>query len=316
MHPQVSAVQQERALYIQVSVLTPAPAREWGSATTNRAFGFSKAVGIMLWLLTHIRALPPVLAMLGGKHNNGVHQCLYLQGQCLPSPAQPANAFSFVNDSPSHIVAALFKLLLFYWVSGWMRPQASLLRGHFGIFGYQLHWFARPDSLRAHLSGVYSRGQGAWCGMPAPQSSRRSSHLVRSLSIVCDHTKGEVLARVSLFLSYPSQCGPFYPLLWSRCSASSQVLFRGNWSTCSSIFVVSVRGGKFRPFLCHHLDSTALPLSFSLYLQMGIFKLSLIAYCHEHYKQSKIIPIITVLVFLPSYEHFNTEITQPHSTLK
>lgn len=209
-------MQQERALYVQVSVLTPAPARERGSATSNRAFGFSKAVGIMLWLLTHIRALPPVLAMLGGKHNNGVHQCLHLQGQFLPSPAHPANAFSFVNDSPSHRDAALFKLL-FYWVSGWMRPQASLLRGHFRIFGYQLHWFSKPDSLQAHLSGVYSRGQGAWCGMSAPQSSRRSSHLVRSLPMCAITPRWGFGKSVSL---------PLLPLsMWSFSSTVVEQVF-------------------------------------------------------------------------------------------
>lgn len=45
---------------------------------------------------------------------------------------------------------------------------------------------------------------------------------------------------------------PFSPLRW-RCSASFQVLIRGNCSFSSCIFVVSVEG-EFRVYLCHHLE--------------------------------------------------------------
>lgn len=60
-----------------------------------------------------------------------------------------------------------------------------------------------------------------------------------------------------------------------------------------------------------------MPLSFSLNLQMQRdIKPSLIPYCHEFYKPSKITPIIIIWLFLPSYASLKTEITQHHSTKK
>lgn len=56
----------------------------------------------------------------------------------------------------------------------------------------------------------------------------------------------------SVFLLLLLLTWSFFSLLWNRCSASSQVLFRGNCFICSCIFVVSVDIGKFRIFPCYH----------------------------------------------------------------
>ena len=56
-----------------------------------------------------------------------------------------------------------------------------------------------------------------------------------------------------------------------NCWSSSQVLFRGNWSICRSIFVVSMRGIKFRLFLHHSLEPSLLGFqmaTFSLCVHM------------------------------------------------
>ena len=59
----------------------------------------------------------------------GVYQCLHLGGAFPPFLALPVDTSRFTNDSPSHIVFALFKLLLFHWVSGWVKLHMSHLRG-------------------------------------------------------------------------------------------------------------------------------------------------------------------------------------------
>lgn len=59
----------------------------------------------------------------------------------------------------------------------------------------------------------------------------------------------------------PISMWPFYPLMWSRCSASPHVVFRGICSIHSSISVASVGGGEFRIYLYCHLGQ---PLYFSI----------------------------------------------------
>lgn len=88
--------------------------------------------------------------------------------------------------------------------------------------------------------------------MPTPCSSGRSAYLVRFFPAVCCHTG--VGQRKFLCLSYLSWYGSLYPLLWNRCSGSSQVFFRRNLSKCSFIFVLSMGRGKCKLFLCCHLE--------------------------------------------------------------
>lgn len=70
---------------------------------------------------------------------------------------------------------------------------------------------------------------------------------------VCHQAGGGVFGdSISLSLLPILMCF-FYLLFWGRCSASSQILFRGNLSICSYIFIVFMGGGKLRLFLSHHL---------------------------------------------------------------
>ena len=47
---------------------------------------------------------------------------------------------------------------------------------------------------------------------------------------------------------------PFYPLLWSKYSTSSSVLFRGISSIYTCTFAVSIGRCEFRTFLCQYLE--------------------------------------------------------------
>lgn len=54
----------------------------------------------------------------GGVCNNGVSQHLHFLGISQLCPAPLADASRSANESPSHIISVLFKLLLFCWVWG------------------------------------------------------------------------------------------------------------------------------------------------------------------------------------------------------
>lgn len=102
------------------------------------------------------------------------------------------------------------------------------------------------------------QGRGAWCGVQTSCYVRRKFIYIyilfcflRSLPIVGRHIRGGVSGKCVFLPVLQISTWPFYPLLWNRCSASSQVLFRGYCSMCGCICAVSVGGGKFRIFLCH-----------------------------------------------------------------
>lgn len=65
-------------------------------------------------------------------------------------------------------------------------------------------------------------------------------------------SRGGVLMSMSLPL-LPISLWNFYPLLWN-CSASSQVLFRGNFSICSCTSVVSMGKGEIMILLYCHFE--------------------------------------------------------------
>lgn len=67
-----------------------------------------------------------------------------------------------------------------------------------------------------------------------------------------------VLGKSASLPLLPNLMSSFYSLLWSRCSASSQVFFRGDRYTCGYMFVVSMGGSKFRIFLCLHFEQPPL----------------------------------------------------------
>lgn len=75
----------------------------------------------------------------------------------------PAEFLRLPNEFTSYMIWALFKLLPFSWVPGWV----SLLTVHLGANLHSLHpcgfpgskrcWFSKPSVLRAHLSGAGSQ---------------------------------------------------------------------------------------------------------------------------------------------------------------
>ena len=122
----------------------------------------------------------------------------------------------------------------------------------FGSPGGEPHWFSKPDVLGAHFFGTGPDGCGGCCGVWTPCFLGRSSAVV----IVGHHAVGGVFVET---FSLPTSVWPLYPLLCRNCSASFQTFFRGNGSTSSWAFGVSVGGGEFRIFLHHHVE---LPLQF------------------------------------------------------
>ena len=93
---------------------------------------------------------------IGGKHSSGIRQSLRL---CRAFPlfsAPSASAFRFTNGLPSHTVWALFELLLFYWLLGWVKLPVSPLRRvslfpiHFDFLSqtsWGLIFWRRPQGL-------------------------------------------------------------------------------------------------------------------------------------------------------------------------
>lgn len=63
------------------------------------------------------------------------------------------------------------------------------------------------------------------------------------------HTRGRVFGNTMSLPLLPIWMSPFYPLLWSRHSASFQVFFRGNCSICSCRFGCVHGGDEVRIFL-------------------------------------------------------------------
>ena len=121
----------------------------------------------------------------------------------------------------------------------------------FGSPGGKPHWFSKPDVLGPHLFGTGPSGCDAWCGVWTPCFLGRSSVFVRSPWLWVTMLWVEYLSRPFLL---SISVWPFYPLLCRNCSASFQAFFRGNGSTSSWGFGVSVGGGEFRIFLHHHVE--------------------------------------------------------------
>ena len=75
------------------------------------------------------------------------------------------------------------------------------------------------------------KGWGTWCEAQTPCfSGSRSVVLLRSLLIVGCHTGGGFFCETVFLPLLHVWMWPFCPVLWSSCSASSQVLFRENCS--------------------------------------------------------------------------------------
>ena len=64
-----------------------------------------------------VRVGHTVLVRLMDSDRNGACPWLHPQNKSLQIPAPPAHALKFINESPSHVTQALFKLLPLCWES-------------------------------------------------------------------------------------------------------------------------------------------------------------------------------------------------------
>ena len=134
------------------------------------------------------------------------------------------------------------------------------------------HWFLKLDILRGHLVQEIQ----IW----VPDVGYKSFTLRGDVSHLWFPSQLQIAApgmvfmvRPCLSLFYPPWCGPLSRLpMWMSCSASFQIFFRANFSTCTCRFNVSMGGVGFRIFLhCHLEPPSSLSLSLSLSLLLSLF---------------------------------------------
>lgn len=180
------------------------------------------------------RSMPCLSARVGGECTNEFCQFLHLWREAQISSALLADAPSLANESPSHIVQVLFKLVLLCWILWQVSLHVSPLKGdsQFPTALWVL-WTSAPFVSWAHLCGADPKGWGACCRAPAPHFSEKSTALVRCLPTGCQCARDRVFCQdVSLpvlFISVWSFC----PLLWRNSSSCFQVFFREKWPICS-----------------------------------------------------------------------------------
>lgn len=86
--------------------------------------------------------------------------------------------------------------------------------------------FRSQTFLEFHFCGVSPKGWYAPCGVQTPHSLGRSSRSMGFLLICGCCTKVEFLVRLCLYVSQPSQCGPFISCCGGSCSVSFQLSFQ------------------------------------------------------------------------------------------
>ena len=64
------------------------------------------------------QSMPTVASKVDGEHRNGTQQHLFSQRERQQAPATPTDVLRLANESPSHMIYVLFKLLLLCWVPG------------------------------------------------------------------------------------------------------------------------------------------------------------------------------------------------------
>lgn len=182
-----------------------------------------------------------------------------------------------INDSCTSKKTWCLSLLLLCWALGWSHheytcpiwelSQITIVLWVLRMF--KPHWLSKLDVLGAGHSSADLKSCGVRSGVQTLYSSGRSLELwapswlwVTMLGVVR-------MVRLSLSLSYRFRCGCFHVcLMWRSRSARFGVSFRGNCSIWSCRFTVSLSGGEFRIFLCHHLE----PLwSAHIYVQAGLW---------------------------------------------
>lgn len=132
----------------------------------------------------------------------------------------------------------------------------------FACPGHELHWFSKPDVW------VSSPRVGVLDTKREPLAPQGEAPDLWDLYRLGFTTPGMgFLMSLHLCLSCSSSCGPLLIRV--------HVFVRGNCSIGSSRFVVAVGWGKFKIFLCLHLE---------LPLQVNVFRVSggsLICFCFE-----------------------------------
>ena len=140
------------------------------------------------------------------------------------------------------------------------------------------------------------KGWGAWYG--AQMLSSSASGKITTFVILPDNgflwsACGFSLEGSSL-LFLPILMLSFHLLLWRFCLPTFRVPFRRNYFIHSCRFVVSIGGGKFRIFLCHHLQPflpyfnfcsilSTIKYFFNLYISFWI-SLAYSKVCNGHYR--------------------------------
>lgn len=119
----------------------------------------------------------------------------------------------------------------------------------FGSHGSEPHWFSKPHVLGTCLLGTGLKIWSVWYGVWTVHSLGRSSGFINSLLVVgrCAEgvVYGEIVSQPILPSSmWPSSCWPMY----RSCSASFQLFFRENCSTCSCRFQCVHGEVEFRIF--------------------------------------------------------------------
>lgn len=149
--------------------------------------------------------------------------------------------------------------MLSCWVTGQMKLckhfklEISVSYGPLGLLDIRL-WFSN-QTVGVCISGASPKCWSPWYGACDLCFSGICFLFVRSLPLVGVHIGGRVFGKtMSLHLLLISVY-PFYPLLWRSCFSSfSHLFFQREFSICNCRFGVSLGGGKFRVFLCCHLE--------------------------------------------------------------
>lgn len=131
----------------------------------------------------------------------------------------------------------------------------SLILQPYGSCGHKPCWLSRLEVLRTHLSGAGLKSWDARCGVQTLCFSGRSSGFWVPYQLWVNMWGLGFVMRLYSSLSYVLWCGLFliHPM-YGSCSASSWGFSQRKVFVCSCGSDVSMGEGKFRGFLCCHLD--------------------------------------------------------------